>query len=70
MKIIYNYGFNRRDFYADIECQFCGNIEKRVRCYDNTFFHQQVIPNMECKKCDKKSLEITSRARFDDNVVM
>jgi Zn finger protein HypA/HybF involved in hydrogenase expression len=70
MKIIKNYGFHRRDFWADFECEFCGNIEKNVRCYDDSYFHQQVIPNKECKKCGKKSLEITSGARFDDSVVM
>jgi Zn finger protein HypA/HybF involved in hydrogenase expression len=70
MKIINSYGYSRRDFRADMKCESCGNIEKNVSCYDDNYFHRQVIPNMECKKCGKKSLEITSGARFDDCVVI
>ena len=70
MKIIKSYDFHRRDFWADMECQYCGYVEKEIRCYDDTFFHQQVIPNMVCKNCGKKGEEITTGARFDDNVVM
>jgi transcription elongation factor Elf1 len=46
---------HRRDFYADMECEHCGHIEKGVSCYDDAFFHNNVIPNMECKSCGKKS---------------
>lgn len=70
MKIINSYNFSRRDFQADMECELCGNIEIKVRCYDDSYFHQQVIPNMECKECGKKSLMVTSEARYNDSVVM
>ena len=70
MKIINSYNFSRRDFWADMECQHCGHVEKGVSCYDDSFFHQQVIPDMACKKCGKKGEEITSGARFSDDVVM
>jgi primosomal protein N' len=70
MKIAKNYGFNRRDFLADMECEFCGHVEIRVSCYDDSYFHQQVIPNMKCQKCDKASLEVTSGARFNNSVVI
>jgi len=43
----------RRDFYADMECEHCGNVEKDVSGYDDANFHQNVIPNMKCKKCGK-----------------
>ena len=68
MKIIKNYGFNRRDFYADFECEFCGNVHTKVKCYDDSYFHQQVIPKMECNKCGKASGEVTSGARYNDAV--
>ena len=70
MKIIKSYNYNRRDFWADMECQHCGNAETNVSCYDDSYFHQQVIPNMVCEKCGKKGSEVTSGARFSDDVVM
>jgi primosomal protein N' len=47
----------RRDFYADMICEHCGHIEKNVSCYDDDYFHQNVIPNMTCKQCGKNSGE-------------
>ncbi len=45
---------NRRDFYAIYECEHCGYTRKG-HGYDDTNFHQNVIPNMKCKKCGKKA---------------
>jgi transcription elongation factor Elf1 len=45
---------HRRDFWAIYECEHCGHTEKGSG-YDDVNFHQNVIPNMNCKKCDKKS---------------
>lgn len=45
---------HRRDFWAIYECEHCGYTEKGSG-YDDVNFHQNVIPNMNCKKCDKKS---------------
>jgi primosomal protein N' len=53
--VIKNYGFHRRDFYADMECEHCGHVEIKVSCYDDSYFHQEAIPNMICKECGKKS---------------
>ncbi len=47
---------HRRDFEAIFECEHCGAIEKRYG-YDDANFHQNVIPNMICKKCGKKAPE-------------
>ena len=46
---------HRRDFYADYECEHCGNIEHNKSGYDDAFFHNNGIPNMECGKCGKKA---------------
>ena len=45
---------HRRDFWAIYECEHCGHTEKGSG-YDDVNFHQSIIPNMNCKKCDKKS---------------
>lgn len=43
---------HRRDFTADYECEHCGNIE-RGSGYDDSNFHTNVIPQMECSACGK-----------------
>lgn len=45
---------NRRDFTALYECEHC---ETKVKGYgyDDSNFHNNVIPNMECSSCGKKS---------------
>ena len=48
---------HRRDFWADMECEHCGHIEYNVSCYDDAYFHKNVIPEMECKSCGKKASE-------------
>lgn len=47
----------RRDFRAIMKCEHCGHIEKDVSGYDDAYFHNNVIPDMKCKKCDKKGSE-------------
>lgn len=47
---------NRRDFQAIYICEHCGNEEKKPG-YDDSNFHRNVIPNMICKSCGKKSDE-------------
>jgi len=44
---------NRRDFYADYECEHCGYVDKNRRGYDDVNFHQNVIPTFECPQCGK-----------------
>ena len=45
---------HRRDFTAIYECEHCPHTEES-RGYDDTHFHENVIPNMICKKCGKKA---------------
>ena len=45
---------NRRDFNAIYECEHCG-FTKEGSGYDDSNFHQNVIPNMECPECKNKS---------------
>ena len=43
---------HRRDFRALFICPFCGHEEVKPG-YDDVYFHQNVIPEMKCKKCGK-----------------
>jgi rubrerythrin len=55
MKIKKMLSIHRRDFWADYECEFCGHVESNKRGYDDSYFHNEVIPNMVCPKCGKKA---------------
>lgn len=46
---------HRRDFSAIFVCEHCGHEEKKNGCYDDEFYHTNVIPNMECPSCGKKA---------------
>ncbi len=41
---------HRRDFHAIYECEHCG-ATKSGNGYDDTNFHVNVIPKMQCVKC-------------------
>lgn len=43
---------SRRDFTAIYKCEHCGD-EQESSGYDDTYFHQNVIPTFECLKCGK-----------------
>lgn len=45
---------SRRDFTAVYECEHCGYTHTD-RGYDDAYFHDTVIPNMECHECGKTS---------------
>lgn len=47
---------NRRDFTAIYECDHCGETHEGSG-YDDSYFHNTVIPKMECEKCGKTSSE-------------
>jgi len=47
---------HRRDFTAIFECEHCGHTVEH-RGYDDSYYHQNVIPKMACTKCDKKAGE-------------
>lgn len=61
-KIIYQ---SRRDFKADFKCEFCGHTENKWG-YDDSNYHDNVIPNMVCPQCNKHSGVVTSKATNPD----
>lgn len=50
-KIINQY---RRDFTAIFKCESCGH-EVTKSGYDDSYFHNSVIPDMKCEKCGEKA---------------
>jgi len=48
---------HRRDFYATYECEGCGHVTPKMSGYDDTHFHQNVIPKMRCDECGKSSAD-------------
>jgi len=62
---------NRRDFTAIYVCEHCGH-EKESYGYDDTNFHQNVIPGMKCDKCGKIAPKdnILRATRYPDSMVV
>lgn len=56
MKITKMISQHRRDFTAEITCEFCGNVEKLDSGYDDSYYHTRVLSNFECKKCGKSTV--------------
>lgn len=47
---------HRRDFEAIYECEHCGATEEGAG-YDDTNYHQNVVPKKKCKVCGKVAPE-------------
>lgn len=47
---------HRRDFTALMECEFCEHQEMNNSGYDDRYYHDHVIPEMKCEKCEKSTL--------------
>lgn len=61
---------HRRDFTAIFECEHCGH-EQESTGYDDTNFHQNVIPKIPCPKCGKKAIDYVPRAtKYPDGMTV
>ena len=62
---------HRRDFQAIYECEHCNHTQQSYG-YDDTNFHQNVIPKMKCKNCGKVADEnyrpLTTK--YDDSTII
>ncbi len=58
MKLLNILSQSRRDFKGKYKCEFCGSIEtdKYMDSYDDRNYHDNVIPNRKCKKCEKSTI--------------
>ena len=63
---------HRRDFLADYECEHCGNLKKNQSGYDDSYFHQNIIPKMRCTVCGKSADESYRplATKHDDSVII
>ena len=59
----------RRDFTAIFVCQHCDHHVK-WQGYDDDFFHNTVIPNMDCPECGKTGGEVTSSPSVPAHTVL
>ena len=57
MKIKEMLSQHRRDFRAIYECENCGHTKEDYG-YDDRNFHDNVIPDMKCKKCGKSRKDL------------
>lgn len=55
MKIKTIHRQNRRDFTATMICEHCDHEQLNKYGYDDDNYHRNVIPNMVCENCGKKS---------------
>jgi len=62
---------SRRDFTAIYICEHCG-YEVEQYGYDDSNFHTNVIPKMECAKCGKAAGidYIPRQTKYDDWVTV
>ncbi len=62
---------NRRDFTAVYRCEHCKD-EHEGYGYDDSNFHNNVIPKMKCKKCGKTADESYSplTTKYHDHVTV
>lgn len=56
MKITKMLSQHRRDFTAEMTCEFCGTKDIDDSGYDDSYYHSQVIPNFKCPKCGKSTV--------------
>jgi len=42
---------HRNDFYAIMECEHCGHEQENKGGYNDSYYHNRVIPEMKCNSC-------------------
>ena len=58
MKIIKMLSQSRRDFSAEMTCEGCKHVQINNSGYDDANYHQNVIPNIKCKKCGESTVSL------------
>ena len=56
----------RRDFSALMLCEFCGHEQKLSSGYDDRYYHDNVIPGIKCKSCDKSTLDGGTQTKYPE----
>lgn len=47
---------HRRDFKAELTCESCNNTQILNTGYDDDYYHNNVLPNMKCTKCNESTI--------------
>lgn len=47
----------RNDFAADMECEFCKNVQHLSSGYNDAHYHSMVIPSMRCEACGRSTVD-------------
>ncbi len=53
MRILDLSGSLGRDLYGKLQCEHCNAIEKLSGGYDDSYWHNRVLPSFHCKSCGK-----------------
>ena len=53
---------HRNDFEAILKCEHCGNEQELTAGYDDSFYHNKVIPNISCNECNLNRAGKNSKA--------
>lgn len=46
----------RRDYSAIMCCEFCQHEQEDKSGYDDRYYHDNIIPNMVCRKCGESTI--------------
>ena len=62
---------HRRDYTAVMICEHCSH-EQNDSGYDDAFYHQNVIPKIECKSCGKSASDDyqPSQTKYPEGMVV
>jgi hypothetical protein len=74
MRLIERKNQMRRDFTGVYKCESCGHVEERGG-YDDSYFHEHVIPGMICGGCQMSSKSlgrelILTKPKYADHVII
>ena len=58
MKITKMISQNRRDFSAEYTCEGCDHKQIDNSGYDDKYYHENVIPNIQCKNCKESTITL------------
>lgn len=67
---------SRRDFWAIYQCEHCNYETGEESGYDDSYFHNEVIPNRECPECGESSNSkrsdktVIKKTKYPDHVTI
>lgn len=67
-KILSDHGIHEYIIYfkAILECEGCGDLQKRDHCPNSLYFRDVIIPRSKCLKCKKSSEDRGTKVPLSD----